>query len=200
MRILLRLAKDPHATVAAEFALILPLLVLFFLGIIDVGRMMWTWNRAEKAAQMGVRYAAVTDMADAGMAGYDFYDEGIARGSTIPDTAFTDAVCTSTGCTCNGGAICDAASFSQTAFDNTVARMQAIMPEIQPENVTLRYSYSGLGYSGDPYGPDINPLITVELSGVTFQPTLGYVLGTSMTLPSFASTLSMEDGRWAISN
>jgi hypothetical protein len=78
--------------------------------------------------------------------------------------------------------------------------MQAIMPEIQPENVTITYSYSGLGYSGDPYGPDINPLITVSLSGVTFRPALGQVLGVTMTLPSFASTLSMEDGRWAISN
>ena len=42
--------------------MVLPLLLLFIFGIIDVGRLMWTWNRAEKATQMGARFAVVTDM------------------------------------------------------------------------------------------------------------------------------------------
>jgi hypothetical protein len=197
---LTRLAKDPRASVGAEFALVLPIFLLFVLGVVDVGRMMWTWNRAEKAAQMGVRYAAVTDMADTGLADHNYYDDGVPRGSPILDDTF-GAICTSTGCACNDGGDCPGiGTFSTAAFSNTVARMQAIMPEIQPENVTIEYGYSGLGYSGDPYGPDINPLITVRLSDLTFQPSLGYAFGVSVGLPSFASTLSMEDGRYAISN
>ena len=197
----IRLAKDGRASVGAEFALVLPIFLLFVLGVVDVGRMMWTWNRAEKAAQMGVRYAAVTEMAAEGLAAYTFFDEGIPRGSPIPQSSFGGASCTAEGCSCNDGATCpDLGNLSTAAFNNTVARMQAIMPEIQPENVRIEYNYSGLGYSGDPYGPDINPLITVKLAGVKYQPALGYVFGLELTLPSFASTLSMEDGRYAISN
>ena len=36
---------------AAEFALVLPILLILLLGIIDAGRWLWTYNRAEKATQ-----------------------------------------------------------------------------------------------------------------------------------------------------
>jgi Flp pilus assembly protein TadG len=204
MRLLARLAHEGRAAVTAEFALVLPLLILFTIGLIDVGRMMWTWNRAEKAAQMGVRYAAVTDMADSGIASYDYYTTGgIPRGSLVNDSSF-QATCTSDGCTCDAGATCPGlGTFDDTAFDATVARMQAFMPELTAQNVTIKYGFSGLGYAGDPYGPDINPLITIEVgtpTAVTFRPALGYVFGLTITLPHFASTLSMEDGRHAIAN
>jgi hypothetical protein len=200
MKLLKRLARDPRASVGAEFALITPILILFLLGIVDVGRMMWTWNRAEKAAQMGVRYAAVTDMVDTGLADHDYFDDGVPRGQPV---TFGTATCTSAGCECTVDPCPGIGTLSIEAFDDTVARMRAIMPEIQAENVTIVYSSSGLGYAGDPYGPDVNPLITVKLgapTAMTFEPILGYVFGLSITLPSFASTLSMEDGRYAISN
>lgn len=198
--------------VGAEFALVLPVLFLFLFGIIDAGRIMWTWNRAEKATHMGVRFAAVTQMADAvesfsdptqnsGFWTYDFYTfAGIPRGEPIPESLFGGATCTSAGCTCNPGATCPAFGPISAGFTNTVARMQAIMPEIRPENVTIEYGYSGLGYSGDPYGSDVNPLITVRLVDMTFAPILGQVFGANLSLPAFAATLSMEDGSGAISN
>ena len=141
MKMLVRLGQDARASVGAEFALVLPIFLLFVLGIVDVGRMMWTWNRAEKAAQMGVRYAAVTDMADTGLADHDYYSPGVTqRGDRILDDTF-GATCTEEGCTCKSGGTCPGiGTFDDTAFDNTVARMQAIMPEIQPANVTIDYS------------------------------------------------------------
>ena len=194
-----RLWGTQEGSIGAEFALVLPIVLLFLLGIIDVGRFMWTWNRAEKATQMGVRYAAVTDMVDSGMASYDFYPS-IPRGDPIPNTQFGTATCTSSGCTCTTAPCPGLGTASTTAFNNTVARMHALMGEIQASNVTIEYSFSGLGYSGDPSGPDVNPLITVRLGGLTFTPALGYLLGASITLPSFDSTLSMEDGTGTISN
>ena len=201
MRIARRLLKAREASIAVEFALVLPIVLLFLVGIIDVGRFMWTWNRAEKAAQMGVRYAAVTDMADSGLASYDFYtSENIARGDPIPDTSFGVATCNSGGCICTTAPCPGLGTFSTIAFNDTVARMQAIMGDIQPANVTIEYSYSGLGYSGDPSGPDVNPLITVKLSGMRFEPALGWLVHLSMDLPPFASTLSMEDGTGTLAN
>lgn len=207
-----RLSRNDVAAVGAEFALIVPLLVLFLVGILDVGRIMWTWNRAEKATQMGVRFAAVTQMADAvedpadstqnsGFWTYDFYTlAGIPRGDPIPQDLFGGATCTSAGCTCNAGATCPPFGPISSGFANTVTRMQAVMPEIQPENVTIEYGYSGLGYSGDPYGSDVNPLITIRLVNMTFEPILGQVFGVSISLPPFAATMSMEDGTGTISN
>lgn len=59
--ILRALFADKRAASAAEFAMVLPLLIILLFGIIDAGRYMWSVNRAEKAAQMGVRMAVVTD-------------------------------------------------------------------------------------------------------------------------------------------
>jgi hypothetical protein len=206
------LFKNGAAAVGAEFALIVSLLVLFLVGIVDAGRIMWTWNRAEKATHMGARFAAVTQMADAvedpanpgsnsGFWTYDFYTlAGVPRGDPIPQSLFGGATCTSTGCTCNAGATCPPFGPISSGFTNTVARMQAIMPEIQPQNVTIEYGYSGLGYSGDPYGSDVNPLITIRLVDMAFTPALGQVFGFSINLPAFAATMSMEDGTGTISN
>jgi Flp pilus assembly protein TadG len=55
------LARDQSAATAAEFALVLPLLLIFLFGVIDAGRWMWAYNQAEKATQMGARMAIVTD-------------------------------------------------------------------------------------------------------------------------------------------
>lgn len=72
MRFLLTLIRDQRGGPAAEFAMVLPIAIMFLLGIIDVGRLMWTWNMAEKATQMGVRYAAVTDYIVPGIANQSF--------------------------------------------------------------------------------------------------------------------------------
>src|SRR3546814_13933585 len=62
MKALRPLLCDERGGPAAEFALILPLILLFRLGIIDVGRYAWEINRAEKATQTGARWAAATEM------------------------------------------------------------------------------------------------------------------------------------------
>jgi Flp pilus assembly protein TadG len=91
--------NDRDGSSAAEFALVLPLLIIFLLGIIDVGRLMWTWNHAEKATQMGVRYAIVTDPVPSGLAAFSFVGTGsLTQGDVIPTSAYGTMECTnSTG-------------------------------------------------------------------------------------------------------
>ena len=202
----LLLARDNRAASAAEFALVLPLMLLFLLGMLDVGRLMWTWNRAEKATQMGVRYAVATDMVPAGLATYSFATTGgIPQGDPIPQSAFGGATCTSSGgtasCTCNSGATClPLGTPDDAAFDNIVNRMQAFMPDLPDNNVTVEYGYSGLGYAGDPNGPDVAPLVTVRIVNMDFQPLTIILFNTSITLPSFSAALTMEDGQGNVSN
>ena len=39
--------------VAVEFALVMPLLCLLLFGIVEMGRMLWTWNAAVEATRLG---------------------------------------------------------------------------------------------------------------------------------------------------
>jgi len=210
MRRLAPLLVDRRASSAAEFAMVLPLLLILLLGVIDVGRLMWTWNRAEKATQMGVRYAVATDMVPNGLAAYSFVvSGGLTQGDAIPQSAFGGASCLvnagAVSCSCKSGGTCPSPLVSNsanalTAFNNIVNRMQLFMPEIASGNVTVDYDYSGLGYAGDPNGSDVSPLVRVSLKQLTFRPLLFRFFAGTITLPSFSAALTMEDGQGTTSN
>jgi len=210
MRWLARFARDTRASSAAEFALVLPLLLILLFGIIDVGRLMWTWNRAEKATQMGVRYAVAADMVPNGLYSYSFVNGStITQGDPIPESAFGGASCLinagAVSCSCKTGATCPSPLVSSsanalTAFNNIVNRMRLFMPEIGSTNVTVDYDYSGLGYAGDPNGSDVSPLVKVSLKQLTFRPLLFRFFAGTITLPSFSAALTMEDGQGTASN
>ncbi|WP_313804980.1 TadE/TadG family type IV pilus assembly protein [Sphingobium sp.] len=197
-KLITALIRDSRASSAAEFALVLPLLLIFLLGIIDVGRLMWTWNRAEKATQMGVRYAVTTDPVATGIATYSFAAgaSSIPQGSSIGTSYFSSMTCNSTTCgSCSGSACASLTTpYNTTAFTNIVDRMRAFLPELSAANVEVQYNNSGIGYSGDPNGPDIAPLVTVRIRDMAFQPIALALFNASITLPSFSAVLTMEDG------
>jgi len=66
MRALRAFLSSQRAAAAAEFALVLPLAMLFLFGIVDAGRFGWDVNRAEKATQIGARWAVATDIIPGG--------------------------------------------------------------------------------------------------------------------------------------
>ncbi len=194
MTTLLRLMRDLGAASAAEFALVLPLLILFLFGVIDVGRLMWTWNRAEKATQMGVRYAIVTDMVPEDLVDHNFaLSNGVPGGDPVPTSQFSSTTCDPSACTGDWG-------YDADAFDEVVERMQAVMPEISDTNVRIDYENVGLGYAGDPHGPDVAPLVTVRLTGLTFQPLTTLIFGAAMNMPDFRAALTLEDGAGTVAN
>ena len=209
MRNFRSLFGDVRGGTAAEFAMVLPLAIIFLLGIIDVGRLMWTWNMAEKATQMGVRYAVVTDYVVPGIASQSFVGQsGLTQGDVVPATAYGTTTCakptTTVTCSCAGtcpwGASPAAATGSPDPFTRIFDRMDSIMPELLPANVQVVYKPSGIGFAGDPNGADIAPLVTVQLTGVVFKPLVLQLFGTSITLPDFRASLTLEDGAGTVSN
>lgn len=201
-----RLLHDRRAASAAEFALVLPLLILFLFGIIDGGRYLWEVNKAEKATQAGARVAIVTDVLDGGLANQNYVGQTVGgvtltQGDVIPAAALGELRCTNTGCTCASGT-CPTVSAPgdyATRFNRIYERMEYMKPGIAQSNVSVTYRGSGLGFAGDPNGMQIAPLVTVELNGVQFRP-LVLFNAVAVPLPTFRTTLTAEDSSGSQSN
>jgi Flp pilus assembly protein TadG len=191
------LFHDTRAASAAEFALVLPLLIIMLFGVIDAGRYMWNVNRAEKAVQMGVRLAVVTDPVSSSIS-QSFVGQcatPLGEGDPIPANCYSQITCSKSGAT----ATCTAGTANPTALNRVLARMQLFMPEVKGSNVEIIYSPSGLGYAGNPNGPDLAPLVTVRLSNLAFNPIVTLAFA-SFGLPEARSSLTFEDGAGAQSN
>lgn len=189
-----RLARNRRGATAAEFALVLPIVLMFLLGMIDIGRFMWTLNRAEKATQMGARHAIVTAMVPSNLITRDFsLNGGIPGGEPVPTGTFSSTTCNSSSCTGSWG-------YDATAFTNLVTRVRQFLPDAQAADITIRYDNVGLGFAGDPNGPDVQPLITVTVNGITFTPLVFQMFGAAFTLPAVSASLTMEDGVGTVSN
>ena len=216
--------RDRRGGSAAEFALILPLFLLFLLGIMDAGRYAWEYNQAEKATQIGARWAVATDMIPGALKAYSYAVScSVPQGTPVGATKFEGTTCTGDGTTatctpfsqtCSPAA--PATGGDATAFGALASRMEDIYPAIQPQNIVVEYANSGLGFSGDPNGPDVAPLVTVSLRcapgpadsgctgdplpGMRFQPMTLMLFNGSLRLPSASYSLTMEDGQGSESN
>ncbi|GGD57357.1 TadE/TadG family type IV pilus assembly protein [Croceicoccus mobilis] len=203
------LTVDQRGASAVEFALIVPVMILFLLGIIDVGRFIWNTNELEKAVQIGARWAVATDIIPGddtatGLKNYSFaVSGGIPQGETVPKSSFPGVKCTSTAAgavTCSCKVACGFSTATNgDSFDNLVGRMNQIYAGVGNENVEVDYDWSGLGYSGDPFGSDVDPLVTVTIKDVDFRPI--FLAGIfNFGLPDLSYTLTMEDGVGDFSN
>jgi Flp pilus assembly protein TadG len=200
---------DRRGAGAVEFALVIPLLLILLFGIIDAGRFLWEVNRAEKATQMGARYAIVTDVIPNGIVNANFVGtnhcsdingnpQTCTPGDTITDlNVLGTLTCTSVSCTCAG--TCPASTIPGAAFANLVTRMQQMKPNITASNVRVLFRGSGIGFAGDPNGMQVVPLVTVELTGLQFRPIMLFN-SVPITMPSFATTLSAESSLGTMSN
>ena len=198
------LIQDRSGSSAAEFAIVLPLLLTLLFGIVDAGRWLWTYNRAEKAAQMGARFAVVTNPIAPGVASSYLGTGGLTQGDVIPASAFGKITCKSAGgCTCTTTPCPTLGTTDTAAFNAIVARMQLFLPELSASNVAVEYSSSGLGYAGDPNEHDLSPMVTVKIGSpatpLQFRPITAFLIA-SMNMPAFTTSLTAEDLSGAQSN
>jgi Flp pilus assembly protein TadG len=194
-----RLLNCTSGSSAAEFALTLPAFLVFLFGIIDAGRFAWEYNKAEKATQTGARFAVVTDPVAPALATYDFTGGGQNAGDPIPASSFGVLRCASTGCTCQTTPCPAGVGAVGGSWTQLVARMRQIDPAIKDTNVQVEYRGSGVGFAGDPTGMDIVPIVTVQLTGMTFRP-LTLLSIKVMNMPDFHSSLTAEDSIGTQSN
>ena len=181
---------------SVEFAIVCSVFFLFIFSIVDFSRALWEWNGAAKATHMGVRYAVVNDPVSAAV-DYDGIANGIGNGQAIEIVDFNGGkpiICKRPA----GETLCQLDKTVETANDAAfmaiVRRMQATYGGILPEHVIVEYRHVGLGFSGNPYGSDIIPTVTIRLQLPDFilvTPGLSQIF--SIPRPDYAATLTAED-------
>jgi len=186
--------RDERGISSVEFVIVASVFFMLCFGVIDFSRAMWHWNAAAKATHVGVRFAVVNNMVSIAM---QSYKGSVAAGQSIPaatvvaDLGTDTFVCTNTGCNGNGDT---GTSFDDIAFALIVAKMQTRYDRVEPENVVVEYRHIGLGFSGDPLSPDLNPAVTVRLVGMEFNfVTPGFTGIATLGMPAFRATMTGED-------
>lgn len=203
-RVLKSLCRSTSGASGAEFALVLPLFLILLFGIIDGGRFLWEYNMAEKATQVGVRVAVVTNVLSSGLRDADYTGQTIngvkiTPGGQIPVAALGTIKCTNTGCTCETDPCPTLGTFDSATFNDVLLkRMQQIDPTITAANLVVRYSGSGLGFASSG-GMEISPMTTVTLTDMKFVP-ITSLLFAQITMPDLSATLTSEDASGSYSN
>ena len=111
------IARIQKGQALVEFALLTPVLILFVMLTVDVGRAFWESIDAAGAARAGVRMGIISDTSDIGQAVRDEPNSGIpntlaAWGSMGPGTALGQ--CTTAAGACGDPSGCAPASFVGT--------------------------------------------------------------------------------------
>lgn len=207
-----RFASCQTGASAAEFALVLPIFLLFLLGLIDAGRYMWAVNEAEKATQIGARWAVATDLVPTPLSTHSFVlnepSNPVVQGEPVPSSKFPGVRCTGTssGTTVTATCVCGVpgepagtcafgvapGTQGSAAFGSIVAKIRTIYPRVATNEVIVDYLNSGLGYAGDPNGADVAPFVRVSIVNQQFP--LFFLLGRNVAMPEFSYGLTMEDG------
>ncbi len=167
-----RLLRDSGGNALLEFGLVLPTLLIVTLGAIEFTITMFDYHRLGEAARRGARQAIIT--------------APVAKLETL------QAVGTIT-CTNISVISCGSATKHATAAANFAAvltAIQEIAPAVAATNLTITYSWSGIGDLSTPGG--IKPNVTVLLTGLTHELTLLSMVPSIdyISLPSYSTSVT----------
>lgn len=192
--------RDRKGSVAVEFALLFMVLFVLTMGIIEFGRALYEWNKAEKALQIAARFAIVTDPVASGLRTFSGKDNSNDFGDSCRDPGtggiqsycqYGPIICTNTGCSSLG--------FSSTAFNAIFQKVQPWFPALQPENLVVEYRATNLGFVGRPGARtgefNLVPAVTIRLRNIQYDfMVLDDLLGIGpVVMPEFTTTLIAED-------
>jgi TadE-like protein len=158
-----------------EFAVIAPVLMLFVLLVVDVGRAYWQAIDAAGAARAGVRIGVISDTSDIGSAVRDEPNSGIpntvaAWGNVGPGTA--QGTCTNAVLTCGDPNGCQATSFT----GNQVACFAVRICSLSGGDLGSCNAWGAWGARPeDGTGQGLEVLVVIKFRSVT--PALAQVVG-----------------------
>lgn len=179
------LARGEVGTATIEFViLILGILAIVFF-VLEVTLYLFFSASLNKAAQAGLRAAVVSTPVTAGLPVINERTEdglfGIScSAASAPCVPYQSVSCTGTGC-------------DPAEFNRIFAHMNGFSGQLMPQNVTISYAPTGLGFAG---GPTV-PLVSVTVAGVPFRTGIvGLLLtnaGILSALPTHTVSMTGED-------
>jgi len=192
-------AGEESGATMLEMTLVISVLLITVLGFVDFGNALYQWNQASKAVQVGARLAAVSDPVAAGLkTAVDALNADVTPGEA---SEFFSVDCDGATSECSSDELADLTFddddldriLNGGSGDRRVPGMRDIFPRIEPENVVISYTYSGLGYAFRPGGPI--PTISVRLQSLNFDFFfLGGLLGFGqLQIPAMTGTITGED-------
>lgn len=192
-KIIQKFVSDQKGATLVELSLIMPIMFIVTFGIIEFGYIVYQYNAAVKATQVGAQYASthssvVTGLKDCGTTDYS------AKAGT--DCAAVAGYNASWSVTCPGGGGCDTG-----VMTDILTAMQGVYPNLEAGDVSVTLSGDpGLGYIGR--GRPV-PALTVTVDDMTYDYIAigGLVnifagsIGASMDITSAQTTVIAEDLR-----
>jgi Flp pilus assembly protein TadG len=86
--------RSQRGTAAVEMAIVLPALMMFSLGLLDMGRLLWTYATLSHAVEAAARCGAINTATCGTTATIQAYAVSQAWGIPIANSAFTPSVAT----------------------------------------------------------------------------------------------------------
>ncbi len=195
-----RFRTDECGVTLVELAILLPVFLLLFFGLIDFGRMGAEYVMANKAMYQAARIAAVRPPACAGVPNTN--TRGAVPVGTIPPRFGTLCSAGATVCASPAPAICAGNIANPTALEIWTTISPLLPNSSTPANMQFRYDYDqNLGFLGGPYVP----VVTVQLQNLNFQfvtplaglanlaGATGSTLPNTVTFPAMSTSLPAED-------
>jgi Flp pilus assembly protein TadG len=185
--------RDERAGATVEFVAVMPVFLLTAIFAMEVAIAILWVGTAEKAAQLGARLAVVSTRVVAattcptvtGLPTTNCLAPGFVYGQQCNIGACVPFCTATANCTCTN---CGTAEFT-----TIVTRMRGILSQIQAQNVSISYTYVGLGYAGGPVVPSVTVTISgVQMGGIMTAIFAKFVTGLT-TLPPVSVTLTGED-------
>lgn len=186
--------RNESGALTIEFVVVFMAFIATFFFVVELITYLFFMQTLEKAAQMGVRAAVVSDAVVNDPSSTPVIplrnarlDETVTFGAHCSRTdvcaEFPDQECGGTGNACP----------NTVAYDRIFAHMNSIAGQLEPEHVSIRYEYIGLGFAGGP----VAPMVTVTVEGVPYNTgVFGLLLGNVgvlQTLPTRSASMTGED-------
>lgn len=191
-----RLRSDERGAVLAETAITIPVILLLVFAIVEIGIYLWQWNAANKATQLGARYAVTSDPVADGP-GLTSSPATGAMGTDCRADAANQCLTFEVQCTLVGGcsgtsSIGGAYALVPAAFNEVVAQMQLAYPDLDPNTVSIRYRSNGVGFIGFPGHIPNDVTVQILTEDYAFAVLSGFVNLSALRIRAETS-LSSED-------
>lgn len=158
-----RFRRDEDGSALVEFGLVAALFLFLVFGLIDFGRLGYSYVMAQKATERATRIAVVRTPACTGVPSI------ISLGATAPalDTITFGASCSLDATLCSTEATISCSAASSTVGSEIYAQIQTLLPtNATPANLHFTYTHDpDLGFLGGPY----TPIVTVDLRDLNFE-------------------------------